>query len=150
MEKAAIMEESVSFSLLLDRVWCPICGEKLEVELKCPIDGKMKSYLDKDPYAADTSKGVQRGSSLSSPDKTLPMCAKNCYDCDSCSKPLVAQSGRGDLAPCDGKGRLHFCKFATASTTTPACSRYDLRNYACTHGGGSCMRYKKRRKGHAF
>ncbi len=78
-------------------------------------------------------------------DKTLPLCAKGVYDCARCSKPLVAQNGWGDLAPCDGT--LHFCRFATASTITSACPDYNLRNYACTHGGGSCPLFASRRFG---
>lgn len=71
-------------------------------------------------------------------DKTLPPCVQGNYDCQNCSKPLVAQSGLGDLARCDGNGKIYFCRFATPSSSTPACSSYDLQSYACTHGGGSC------------
>jgi hypothetical protein len=75
-------------------------------------------------------------------DKTLPLCAKMNYDCVNCPKPLVAQNGRNDLAPCDGQGTLHFCRFATASSATSACAEYNLHNYACSHGGGSCGKYR--------
>ncbi len=83
------------------------------------------------------------------PEKTLPPCAMGNYDCANCKRPLIAQSPKGPLLPCDGT--IHFCRFATPSTTTPACPRYDLHNYACTHGGGSCAGYRKRRRlSHAF
>ena len=79
-------------------------------------------------------------------DKSLPPCAKMNYDCFNCPKPLVAQTGRNDLEPCDGKGTLHFCRFATGSSVTPACSQYDLHNYACSHGGGSCVKHRRYRR----
>ena len=71
-------------------------------------------------------------------EKTLPPCAKLNYDCSNCPKPQVPQNGHNDLAPCDGKATLYFCRFATANTASPACPKYNLQNYACTHGGGNC------------
>lgn len=50
------------FSGLLARVWCPICGSSLKVELVedgsgakrlvCPVHGEMRTFLDRDPLAA--------------------------------------------------------------------------------------------------
>ena len=92
--------------------------------------------------------GSKKTDAVGGVDKTLPPCARGSFDCKNCPKPMVALSGSGDLAPCDGT--IYFCKFATASTTTPACPLYNLQNYACTHGGGSCVGYKKRRNYYAF
>jgi len=74
----------------------------------------------------------------------LPPCALGNYDCGNCKRPLIAKSRKGPFLPCDGT--IYFCRFATASTATPACPRFSLQDYACVHGGGSCPGYRRRRR----
>ncbi len=70
--------------------------------------------------------------------ETLPPCAMGNYDCANCKRPLIAQSPKGPLVPCDGT--IHFCRFATPYSIPPlkACKRVGVQNYYCTHGGGTC------------
>ena len=67
---------------------------------------------------------------------TQPTCMKGNYNCQNCRKPLIPQTPKGPLQPCDGT--IAFCQFATASTTHKACLRFNLRSYPCTHSGGTC------------
>ncbi len=126
---------------------------RLATQRKGPVRS-MSTCIAKPESAQDGSSARREkgaGASTQSTRKlaSLPSCSKGNYACKNCTHPLIPQSPKGPLLPCDGS--IHFCRFATPSTTTPACPRYDLHNYACTHGGGSCVGYRKRRRlSHAF
>lgn len=81
----------------------------------------------------------QLAKSSTSVGSKLPSCAMGHYDCARCSRPLVAQSPKGPLVPCDGT--IHFCRFATPYSLPlmDACKKFSVQNYYCTHSGGSCL-----------
>jgi hypothetical protein len=72
---------------------------------------------------------------------TVPLCAYGDYDCKNCGHPFVAQTPKGPLKPCDGT--IHFCRFATEYwyPQIEACKKFNMQNYHCVHGGGTCPGY---------
>jgi hypothetical protein len=130
-----------------------ILNARLATQRKGPVRG-MSTCAAKPESAQDGSSARREkgaGASTQSTRKlaSLPSCSKGNYACKNCTHPLIPQSPKGPLLPCDGS--IYFCRFATASTTMPVCPRVSLQNYACTHGGGSCVGYLRRRRlNHAF
>jgi hypothetical protein len=86
---------------------------------------------------------MERKTSMSTQTQTtkkIPLCAYGSYDCKNCVHPQVAKTIReNDLGPCEGE--IYFCRFATEYNIMAACKQFNLQNYHCTHGGGTCPGY---------
>ncbi len=126
-----------------------ILNVRLATQRKGPVRGMStcaaKPESAQDGSSARREKGAEASTQSIRKLASLPSCSKGNYACKNCTHPLIPQSPKGrPLLPCDGT--IYFCRLATASITMPVCPRFSLQNYACTHGGGSCVGYRRRRR----